>query len=147
MHTDNFMKLTHAHISPQSLLGLACAGLAQFFLQTTVLAAAAPIGPAPAEPVVLERGPFYKIVQTPSGGQYTEMADGLCYQDPEDGLWKDSQEVIEIIDADGTAVARQGQQRVTFMPNINTPGGSIDLRTPDGKRLLSRPMGIVLYDA
>src|SRR5207249_6851333 len=141
------MKLTHAYIS--SLLGLACAGLAQFFLQTTVLAAAAPIGPAPAEPVgdavVLERGPFYKIVQTPSGGQYTEMADGLCYQDPEDGLWKDSQEVIEIIDADGTAVARQGQQRVTFQANINTPGGSIDLLTPDGKRLLSKPMGIVLY--
>src|SRR2546422_3822416 len=118
------MKLTHAHIS--SLLGLACAGLAQFFLQTTVLAAAAPIGPALAEPVVLERGPFYKVVQTPSGGQYTEMADGLCYQDPADGLWKDAVEVIEIIDADGTAVARQGQQRVTFLPNINTAGGSIE---------------------
>src|SRR5438093_2243965 len=98
--------------------------LALVVLPTRALAGAAAIGPMPAEtvaePVVLERGSFYKIIQTASGGQYTEMADGVCYQDPNDGLWKDSVEIIEIIDADGTAIASHGQQRVTFMPNINT---------------------------
>ena len=97
--------------------------------------------------VLLRSMNIYKLVQTPSGGQYTEMADGLCYQDPQDGTWKDSVELIEIIDADGTAVARLGQQRVTFSPNANTPGGAIDLLTPDGKRLVSKVLGVVLYDA
>src|SRR5438128_51715 len=92
--------------------------LALLLLPTSAVAGAAAIGPMPAESVadavVLERGPFYKIVQTSSGGQYQEVADGLCYQDPKDGTWKDSRETIEVLDADGTAVARQGQHQVIF---------------------------------
>src|SRR2546425_9681576 len=74
--------------------------LAVVFFSTAALAAPAPAGPPPPEPVaeavVLERGPFYKIIQTPTGGQYQEMADGLCYQDPQDGIWKDSVGLIGI---------------------------------------------------
>src|SRR5437763_11558253 len=54
--------------------------------------------PAPAsEPIVLERGPNHKIIQTPTGGQYTELADNLCYLST-NGVYLDSQDLIELLD-------------------------------------------------
>jgi len=105
-----------------------------------------------AEPVaardtatVLERGPHHKLIQTPSGGTYTELATGLCYQ--KDGQWIDSQEIIEILDGGATAVARQGQHQVIFSANINNPAGAVDLLTIDNKRFISKILGIAYFDA
>jgi len=74
--------------------------------------------------------------------QYTELATGLNYQDA-NGNWMPAQEVIESF-AQG-AIARQGQHQIIFANNLNT-AGSIDLQTPDGKRLLSNILGLGYYD-
>src|SRR5437868_8413679 len=109
----------------------------------TPVAADAPI----SDPIILERGPGHRIIQTPGGGQYTELADGLCFLTT-NGTYADSQDLIELLD-DGKsgAIARQAPNVVRFAPNINTPGGSIDMLTSDGKRLVSGVLGIAFADS
>jgi RHS repeat-associated protein len=92
---------------------------------------------------VLKRERHQRIVQTASGGAYTEMADGLCYQD-ERGNWFDSEELFEIIGT--TAVARRGQHKVTLAANINSER-VVELIAPDGKRFVSRFAGLSYFDA
>ena len=71
----------------------------------------------------------------------TELASGLNY--PKDGQWAPSKEEIEIF-PEGS-VARQGQHQVILAGNFNSEG-SIDLMTPDGKRLRSHVLGIAYLD-
>src|SRR5881296_2384732 len=66
-------------------------------------------------PVVLERGPHHKIVQTVSGGVYTELANGMHFI--KDGQFVESQETI-LIDANGYGVADQGLHQARFAPSI-----------------------------
>jgi len=75
---------------------------------------------------------------------YVEVATGLDYLDPATGRYEQSQEQFEIT-KDGNAVARKGQHQVILAADINT-GGSVDLLTPDGQRLLSNPMGLSFHD-
>src|SRR5260221_147270 len=99
------------------------------------------------EMTIVERGPHHRIIQTPTGGIYTELADNLCYLTT-NGTYADSQDLIELVDGgNGGAIARQGPNKVNFAPNINTPTGSIDMLTSDGKHLVSRVLGIALIDA
>ncbi len=119
---------------------------------------AAPAGaqtsePVSPEPVVVERGPHYRVWQRTTkemlanGGVvtrrsgYTELAVGMHYL--KDGLWTESKEEIELFQ-DG-AIARQGQIHVIFAPNIATPG-AIDLLMADGKRWRPHVLGIAVYD-
>src|SRR5439155_10725142 len=53
-------------------------------------------------------------------------------------------DTIEIIN--GAGVARGAQHQVIFDPNIHT-AGSIDLLTPDGKRLRSHILALNWYDS
>ena len=92
---------------------------------------------------VLKRERHHRIVQTASGGAYTEIADGLCYQN-ERGHWVDSEELFEIIGT--TAVARRGQHKVTLAANINSER-VVELIAPDGKRFVSRFAGLSYFDA
>src|SRR5687767_14601811 len=69
-------------------------------------------------PAVLERGPHHKVLETASGGAYTVLADGMHYES--DGQLLESKEEIELFQ-DG-AMARQGQHKVVFAPNLKTPG-------------------------
>jgi len=88
-------------------------------------------------------------VQGPNGQstseieRFTELATGLNYQDPTTGQWVPSQEEIEVL-PNGTAAATQGQHKVYFPGNIYQ--GEIELVTPDGIQLQSRPMGISYDD-
>src|SRR6059036_1277931 len=66
-------------------------------------------------PVVLERGPHHKIVQSASGGVYTELANGMHFI--KDGQFVESQETI-FIDANGYGVADQGLHQARFAPSI-----------------------------
>jgi sugar lactone lactonase YvrE len=93
--------------------------------------------------VILERGSNHRLMRNESGGTYTELADGLCYQDLA-GNWFDSEELFEIID--GTAVARRGQHRATLAANINSER-VVELIAPDGRRFVSRIAGLSYLDA
>jgi parallel beta-helix repeat protein len=73
---------------------------------------------------------------------YTELASGLNYQDT-NGVWVESQELIEAFPAG--AVARQGQYQVIFANDLNS-AGSVDMQTPDGKRLRSNILGLMYVD-
>src|SRR5262249_1933961 len=95
-----------------------------------------------AEPTILERGVHYRVVQGPSGGSYTELANGLCYQDAS-GQWLDSKEEIELL-PEGGAVARQGQHQLFFPANLKD--GVLELRTAQGK-FVSRTLGLSYFDA
>lgn len=107
-----------------------------------------------ARPQIIDRGPHSRTwqweedVTWPDGRivrqphQYVELATGLNYQD-EQGQWQESRELIEP-SKDG-AVARHGQHRMMFAPNLNTRG-AIDLEAPDGQRFQSHVLGLAYFD-
>jgi hypothetical protein len=74
---------------------------------------------------------------------FTELATGMHYKNAQ-GDWTESKEYIEAY-ATG-AIARQGQYQVIFANNLNS-AGSIDMQTPDGKRLRSNILGLGYYDS
>jgi hypothetical protein len=104
--------------------------------------------------VCVQRGPHSKVwqwavLQTNLSGavrtnlhSYTEIATGLCYL--QNGEYVDSVEQIDAV-ANG-AQAIQGQHQVQWAANANTPGGAVQLTTPDNKQLLSTVFGLVYYD-
>ena len=99
---------------------------------------------------VTERGPDWRVMQktavengTNRVHRYTELATGMHYKNAS-GQWVESKELIEVIS--GGAIARQGQHRVIFASNLNSRG-SIDLQTPDGKRLRSNVLGLGYTDS
>jgi hypothetical protein len=66
------------------------------------------------------------------------------YQEEPDGPWLESQEQIEVFQ--GGAVARQGQMKIIFAPNINAEG-AIDMVGPEGKRFVSNVLSLSYFDA
>src|ERR1700722_3308989 len=82
-----------------------------------------------------EKTPAGQIVA--KSHQYTELATGLNYQN--NGQWVASKEEIDIL-PQGGAAATQGQHQVYFPGDIYN--GEIELVTPDGQQLHSRPRGI-----
>jgi hypothetical protein len=97
---------------------------------------------------VTERGADYRVLQktTIENGtnyvhQYTELATGLNYTNSY-GQWTESKEEIDIL-PNGTAAAVQGQHKVYFPADIYD--GVLEVVTPDGRHLKSRPLG-VSYD-
>jgi hypothetical protein len=85
--------------------------------------------------------------QAPSGQEvpqkhhYAELATGLNHL--VNGEWVESKEEIAIL-PNGTAQAVQGQHQAYFPGDIYE--GQIELVTPDGKHLKSRPMGLSYFD-
>jgi len=85
--------------------------------------------------------------QSPSGEiishvrRYTELATGLHYQ--KNGQWLESKEEIDVLPTGG-ASATQGSYQVYFPGDIYQ--GQLELVTPDGQHLHSRPMGISYDD-
>ena len=73
--------------------------------------------------------------------RYTELASGLNHL--VNGQWVASSEQIEIL-PNGTAVATNGQHQASFPGDIYQ--GQIQLLTPDGQLLQSRPMGLSYFD-
>ena len=72
---------------------------------------------------------------------YTELATGLHYL--QNGQWTESKEEIDLLPTGG-AQAVQGRHHVYFPPDIYS--GVIEIITPDGQHLKSRPVGISYYD-
>lgn len=74
--------------------------------------------------------------------RYTTLAAGMHRM--VDGNLVEADPAIEL-HPDG-AIAHKTQHRIKFLANINNWEGSIDLKTPDNKRFLSRPLGISYHD-
>ena len=109
--------------------------------------------PAANGPVSVEAGPHHRVWQRVTvddqgraiTNSYTELATGLNFFNPATGRYEASQEQFETT-KDGHAVATKGQHQVSIAADINS-GGSVELITPDGQRLLSNPMGFSFRDA
>jgi hypothetical protein len=111
--------------------------------------------PAPTPGQVVDIGPNHRVWQWQTyellgNGQvmaqvhsYTELASGLNYLNAS-GQYVPAQEQIEAFA--GGAIAQQGQFQVIFANNLNS-AGSVDLQTPDGKRLRSNILGLAYYDS
>jgi hypothetical protein len=72
---------------------------------------------------------------------YTELATGLNHR--VNGQWVEAKEEIDL-QPDGSAAATNGQHQVYFPSDIYN--GQIELVTPDGKHLKSRPVGLSYDD-
>lgn len=91
------------------------------------------------ERTVYEQGPNGTVV--PKKHHYTEMAAGMHFWS--NGRWVESKEQINVLPRGGAA-ATQGQHQVNFPGDIYK--GVIEMVTPDGTHLKSRPMGISYDD-
>jgi hypothetical protein len=90
------------------------------------------------ERMVYERGPSGQAI--PRIHRYVETATGLNYWN--NGQWVESKEEIDILPQGGAAA--QGQHQVYFPGDLYQ--GTIQLVTPDGKQLQSRPIGLSYDD-
>jgi len=104
--------------------------------------------PAQTSYNVVESGKNYRVLQTTTsiGGtnqihRCIEVANGINYTNAS-GQWLASQEQIAIL-PQGGAAATQGQHQVYFPADIAS--GVLEVVTPDGRHLRSRPLG-VSYD-
>ena len=93
------------------------------------------------ERTVYELGPSGQAVLKEH--RYTELATGLNFRDPTTGQWTPSKAEIAIL-PNGTAAATQGQHQAYFPGDIAQ--GVIELDTPDGLKLQSRPIGLSYDD-
>jgi hypothetical protein len=73
--------------------------------------------------------------------EYTELATGLNHQ--QSGQWVGSKEEIQLL-PQGGAAAVEGSHQAYFPGDIYD--GQIELDTPDGKKLYSRPVGLSYDD-
>ncbi|HZF02221.1 MAG TPA: hypothetical protein VE344_10035 [Methylomirabilota bacterium] len=91
------------------------------------------------ERTIYEKAPDGTII--PKKHSYTELASGLNYL--KNGQWVESKEEIDIL-PDGTAAATHGQHQAYFPGDIYN--GQIEVVTPDGRRMKSRPLGLSYDD-
>ncbi len=103
---------------------------------------------------VVERGANYQVWEktameytvagdmVPKKHRYTEMATGLNYKNAQ-GQWVEAEEIIQP-QAAGGAAAVQGQHQVYFPYDLYQ--GTIEVVTPEGKQLRSRPLGLSYDD-
>jgi len=100
---------------------------------------------------VVDQGTNYRVLQTTTTengtntiSRYTELATGLNFQNPTTGQWTPSVEQITVL-PQGGAAATQGQHQVYFPADIYN--GVLEVVTPDGRHLNSRPLGVSYDDA
>ena len=91
------------------------------------------------ERTVFEIAPSGQMV--PKQHRYVELSTGMHFK--KGNQWVESNEHIDIL-PNGTAAAIQGRHQVTFPGDIYR--GVIELVTPDGQHLKSRPMGLSYCD-
>jgi len=118
-------------------------------------AAVNPALPAPTAWQITQRAANSRVWErsvperSPSGGivgkkhTFTELGTGICYQDATTGQWLDAQEQISL-QPDGSATATSGRHQVCFPADIYN--GVIQVVTPDGQHLKSRPIGLSFDD-
>jgi hypothetical protein len=127
-----------------------------FFSTIALVTNAQPVPPPPQNTnwAIKERGAHHNVwerteyEQTRFGTfvahvhEYTELGSGINYWDSVANDWKESKEVIQPYS--GGAVAAEGQHKVYFPFDIAS--GVIEMVTPEGKHLKSRPIGLSYSD-
>jgi hypothetical protein len=142
-----------------ALLASTLAGVqAQVTGNATQTTLAQPALPVPTAYSVVENGPNHRVWERivyepgPNGTvvgrkhRYTELASGLNFRDPTTGRWTPSKEQIDLLPPGGAfaAAATHGQHQAWFPLDIAQ--GVIQLATPDGKQLQSRPIALAYDD-
>jgi len=105
----------------------------------------------------VELGPHHRVMQRiaevpdesgslqPRTNSYVELGNAMHVWSQAEQKWLPADDEIEILE--DRAVARKSQHQVTFAGNLNDPNGTVDLLTPDGKRLRTRVMGLAYTEA
>ncbi|MEI8291817.1 MAG: hypothetical protein WCH99_20300 [Verrucomicrobiota bacterium] len=121
----------------------------RFLLSAVVLASIATVANAQSGYLVTERGADYKVLQKTSveNGtnhvhRYVELATGLNYTNAYGQLIESKEQIIIL--PTGGAAATQGRHQVYFPGDIYN--GVLEVVTPDGQHLRSRPLGITYDD-
>ncbi|MCL5097137.1 MAG: hypothetical protein M1608_06355, partial [Candidatus Omnitrophica bacterium] len=139
---------TRVRIGSVTVVSLICIG-SVLGLERETRAADTPLDAPPVEKVI-ERGAHYNVVEisravldqngqlTIRKGQYTAIQNGMNRL--VNGQWIESRAVVEGYPTG--AIANQGPHQVIFSKNLLAEGGTIDLLTPDGKRLRAVPVGL-----
>lgn len=89
--------------------------------------------------VVIETNHMNRIVR--STNSIIELESGMHYR--RNGQWLETKEQIEIVPSG--AIATEGPHQVSFAANVNSQW-TVELLTPDNKRLRSRVMGLAFFD-
>jgi hypothetical protein len=110
-----------------------------------------------AEPVITDRNQQFRVwenIQAMTNelgevlfttNRWTELGNGICYQDPVTGVWLDSEALVEAHPLG--AIAQRAPHTVLFAQDIATPG-SIDILLPDRlTHLRGHPLGLYFQDA
>src|SRR5579859_8073174 len=112
--------------------------------------------PSPTPYSVIRRGPNEKVWErleyeySPSGNvisrphRYTEIATGLEFWSGVSNQWVDTVEQILPLSDGSAAAATNGPHKVFFPADIYS--GAVQLVTPDGLTIQSRPIGIAYAD-
>ncbi len=111
-------------------------------LSPTTRAADAQIAGA-ATPVIVERGLHHRVIQTATGGTYTELGTGMYYISQTGDLLESKEEIL--IDQNGNGVAEQGQHTARFSPSI-TDFPALSYTDPEGHVFQSRLLGLAYLD-
>ncbi|MBI3192263.1 MAG: hypothetical protein HYZ36_06310, partial [Pedosphaera parvula] len=104
---------------------------------------------------VVERGPHHKEIETTREvldkegklvtkvARYILLQNGLHYQN-EQGEWVESQELIQAHPDGATAI--HGPHKVIFSSHLLDERGTVDILTPDGKRIRASVLGLAWTD-
>ena len=145
-----------AILAAQAQVGQTAAAAPDVLTSAATTPSSGAVKPAPevgAAYSVVARGADYRLWQRveweptrsgrsiPHTHSYTEISTSMHYL--QDGHWLETKEEIEIVEKG--ALATKGPHKVSFAANINSPV-SVEVRTPDNKRLKIRPLGLAYYD-
>jgi len=111
-----------------------------------------------SEPTLKDQGQHHKTWQRVSSymtsygrvvtrtNTYQEIGTGMSWLDREANppVWRDTEESIEVFPAGG--IARKGPHQLIISPQLAGETPTLDIMTPDGKRLLCSLFGLVYRD-
>ncbi|MBU6400637.1 MAG: hypothetical protein KGS61_09985 [Verrucomicrobia bacterium] len=121
-------------------------------LLALVLNVPAQVATPPLSMTIVDAGPNQQTWHTTSAtidsagnsvirtNRFVELRTGMNVWSSTANQWVSASDVIELVN--GSAVARKAQHQAIFAPNITAQGGTIDLLTPDQKRLECQVVGV-----
>lgn len=100
-------------------------------------------------PKVIELGPHHRVIESYESkdiedgtsevvtNRYTELTTGMNAWSATESRWVPADPSIRIVDGRGRVDG--AHHKASFSGNINDPAGAVELVTPDGERIRSKP--------